>query len=55
MARAEDGHVEGGAEGGIGGLGEDCGWEDELDEGLRAHSEEIGVDCARKRKLVKRI
>jgi hypothetical protein len=36
---AEDGHVEGGAEGGIG--GEDCGWEDELDEGLKTHFEEL--------------
>lgn len=45
MARADDGYVEGGAEGGIGGLGEGCGREDELDEGLKAHFEGIGVDC----------
>lgn len=41
MPCAEDGHVEGGAKGGIGG-GEDCGWEDELDEGWKTHSEELG-------------
>lgn len=49
MARADDGHVEGGAEGGIGGLGEDCRWEDELDEGLKVHFEGIGVDCVTER------
>lgn len=42
MARADDGHIKGGAEGGIGGFSEDCGWEDELDEVLRAHFEGIG-------------
>lgn len=49
MAGADDGYVEGGAEGGIGGFGKDCGWEDELDEGLRAHFEGIGMDCVTER------
>lgn len=49
MARADDGHVKGGAKRGIGGFGEDCGWEDELNEGLRAHFEGIGVDCVTER------
>ena len=43
MARAEDGHIEGGAEGGIEVLGEDCGWEDELDERSKVHFVEIGM------------
>lgn len=55
MARAEDGHIEGGAKGGIGGLSEDCGWKDELDEGLKAHFEGIRVDCVRVRELGKKI